>query len=135
MNWNAQSIPVLIGGLPPKSRVPEGDGITDFKNLAMPPAEQIRTCSPYWHILQGTYRTPTFMVHGNDDDWLPWQMTEKTIGALRARGIPCGMLIPERCGHAFDLFPRAPRGDPLGVGWAAIEKAYDWACERLQMEN
>ncbi|KAI0970494.1 hypothetical protein F4678DRAFT_111704 [Xylaria arbuscula] len=68
MNWTTQSIPVLINGLPPKSPVPEGDGITDFNNLPMPPVDRIRTCSPYLHILQGTYRTPTFMVHGNDDD-------------------------------------------------------------------
>ncbi|KAI3339589.1 hypothetical protein F4824DRAFT_455895 [Ustulina deusta] len=132
MNWKAQGIPLLIRGLPHKSKVPAGDK-TDWKNLPLPPVEKIRECSPYWQILQGNYCTPTFMVHGNNDDWLPHRMTEKTIAELKKRGIPCGIIIPDQCGHAFDLFPRGPRGDPLGLGWAAIENAYNFACDQLRM--
>lgn len=132
MNWKAQGIQLLIQGLPHKSKVPAGDK-TDWKNLPMPPVEKIRKCSPYWQILQGNYRTPTFMVHGNNDDWLPYHMTEKTIAALKKQGVTCGILIPDQCGHAFDLFPRGPRGDQLGLGWAAIENAYNFACDQLRM--
>ncbi|KAI0912704.1 hypothetical protein F4823DRAFT_633075 [Ustulina deusta] len=132
MNWKAQGIPLLIRGLPHKSKVPAGDK-TDWKNLPLPPVEKIRECSPYWQILQGNYCTPTFMVHGNNDDWLPYRMTEKTIAELKKRGIPCGIIIPDQCGHAFDLFPRGPRGDPLGLGWAAIENAYNFACDQLRI--
>ncbi|KAI5917195.1 hypothetical protein F4810DRAFT_718129 [Camillea tinctor] len=131
MNWKAQAVQVLIRGLPHKSRV-STDDLTDWKALPSPPVERVRECSPYWHILQGTYRTPTFMVHGDNDDWLPHQMSEKTIAALRQRGIPCGIRIAEQCGHAFDLWPRE---DKLKVGWQAIEVAYDFACEQLMMTN
>lgn len=131
MNWQAQSVPVLIRGLPPRSRVPAGD-TTDWKRLPRPPVDKVRECSPYWHILQGRYRTPTFMVHGNIDDWIPYQMTERTIAALRQRGVPAGIVVPDQCGHAFDLFPMQDR---LGHGWLAIEAAYDFACAQLGMEQ
>ncbi|KAI0016488.1 hypothetical protein F4780DRAFT_772859 [Xylariomycetidae sp. FL0641] len=130
MNWAAQSLPVLIGGLPHKSQFPSTTNTTDWKSLPMPPLDKIRECSPYHHIVAGGYRTPTFMVHGNADDWLPHTMTERTVAALRERGVRCGLRIAEQCGHAFDLWPVE---DKLGVGWAAIEAAYDFACEELKM--
>ncbi|KAI0009448.1 hypothetical protein F4779DRAFT_617624 [Xylariaceae sp. FL0662B] len=129
MMWTGQSVPVLVHGLPHKSRVAPDDE-TNWKALPQPPIDKIRECSPYWNILQGNYRTPTFMAHGNNDDWLPYQMTEKTIEALRERGVACGIRIAEQCGHAFDLWPAE---DKLGVGWAAIEPAYDFACSQLGM--
>lgn len=131
MNWKAQSVPVLINGLPHKTKVAPDDK-TDWKCLPMPPVEKIRQCSPYWHILQGNYITPTFMVHGNIDDWIPYQMTQKTIAAMQQRGVPSGIVIADQCGHAFDLFPREDR---LGLGWAAIEAAYDFACKHLAMDS
>ncbi|KAF2152735.1 hypothetical protein K461DRAFT_225874 [Myriangium duriaei CBS 260.36] len=127
MNWTGQSVNVLIRGLPSKSRLDPSD-TTDWKHLPPPPVEEVRKCSPYYHILQGDYTTPTFMVHGNCDDWIPYQMTEKTVQALREKGVPTGILIPDQCGHAFDLFPQE---DKLGVGWECIEKAYDFAEEQL----
>jgi acetyl esterase/lipase len=130
MNWKAQSVPVLIRGLPHKDDVAPND-TTDWKALPPPPVEKVRECSPYWHILQGDYRTPTFMVHGNIDEWIPYPMTQKTVAALQERGVPCGIRIPDQCGHAFDLFPREDR---LGVGWPAIEAAYDFACSQLAMD-
>lgn len=128
MNWKAQSVPVLIRGLPCKSQV-TADDKTNWKNLPKPAVESIRKCSPYWHITQGTYQTPTFMVHGNVDDWIPYQMTEKTIATLQKRGVPADIRIPDQCGHAFDLFPKE---DKLGVGWAAIEDAYDFADHHMK---
>ncbi|KAI1444132.1 hypothetical protein F5Y02DRAFT_428086 [Annulohypoxylon stygium] len=129
MNWKAQTVQLLIRGLPHKSRVATDD-LTNWKALPFPPIEKVRECNPYWHILQGTYRTPTFMVHGDDDDWLPHQMSEKSIAALHQRGVPCGIRIAKQCGHGFDLWPKE---DKLGDGWSAIETAYDFACEQLAM--
>jgi hypothetical protein len=131
MNWKAQSVPVLIRSLPHMNSV-SADDKTDWKALPKPPIERVRECSPYWHILQGDYRTPTFMVHGNIDDWIPYQMTQKTIAALQERGVSSGIIIADQCGHAFDLFPKEDR---LGVGWSAIEAAYDFACSQLAMSS
>lgn len=130
MNWAAQSVAVLIHGLPPKSAVTTTD--TNWASLPQAAVEDVRRCSPYWHIKYGEYTTPTFMVHGNADDWIPYQMTERTIAALRSRGVPCGVLVPDQCGHAFDLFPAE---DPLGVGWESIDAAYDFACKHLGLDS
>lgn len=129
MNWKGQSVNVLIRGLPSRSSLPPDDK-TDWKNLPRPSDEEIRKCSPYWHIVHGEYETLTFMVHGDKDDWIPYQMTEKTIEALREKGVACGIVVPEGCGHAFDLFPAE---DPLGVGWGAVEKGYEFAEEQFRL--
>ena len=129
MNWKAQSVPILVHGLPNKSTLPANDE-TDWKTLPKPSLEKIRAVSPYWQIIQGNYRTPTFMVHGNRDDWIPWQMSQRTIEALQARGIPAGIKIPDQCGHAFDLFTVEDR---LGVGWEAVDSAYDFVCRQLSL--
>lgn len=128
MNWEAQSVAVLVRGLPTKSAAATMD--TDLAGLQRPTPEEVRRCSPYWHIVHGDYTTRTFMVHGNADDWIPYQMTQRTVEALRARGVPCGILIPDQCGHAFDMFPSEDR---LGTGWSAINAAYDFACEQLRL--
>ncbi|OCL03381.1 hypothetical protein AOQ84DRAFT_392308 [Glonium stellatum] len=131
MNWKAQSVPILIHGLPNRNKLPAGDE-TDWKALPKPSLEKVRAVSPYWQIIEGNYRTPTFMVHGNRDDWIPWQMSQRTIEALQARGIPAGLEIPDGCGHAFDLFTAEDR---LGVGWAAVDSAYDFVCRQLSLAS
>ena len=130
MCWNSQTVPILVHGLPYSDSVSATDK-TDWKYLPAASAQQVQAISPLWQIKQGNYKTPTFIVHGNGDDWLPVSMNEKTIEELKRRGIPASLAIPERCGHAFDLFPV---GDPLNVGWAAIEQGYEFICRQLGME-
>lgn len=57
-------------------------------------------------------------------------MSERTIEELKGRGIPAKLAVAEQCRHAFDLFPV---GDPLGVGWTAVEQGYDFICDHLDM--
>lgn len=57
-------------------------------------------------------------------------MNERTVQELKDRGIPAGLTIAEQCRHAFDLFPV---GDPLGVGWTAVEKGYEFIYGQLGM--
>lgn len=129
MCWNSQTIPILVHGLPHKDSVPATDK-TDWKYQPPASVEQVQAISPLWQIRQGNYKTPTFIVHGNGDDWLPLSMSERTIKELKDCGVPAGLSVPERCGHAFDLFPV---GDPLNVGWTAIEKGYEFICSQLGM--
>ncbi|CAO2655483.1 Nn.00g105470.m01.CDS01 [Neocucurbitaria sp. VM-36] len=120
--WNSQTLPILVNGLPHKDSVADPNA----KEHMYPPAatdKQVHDISPLWQIRQGNYRTPTFIVHGNGDDWLPHSMSERTIRELKNRGIPAGLTIPEKCSHAFDLFPV---GDPLSTGWPAIVQGYDF---------
>ena len=89
----------------------------------MPAAEDIQAVSPYAQIVQGNYHTPTFLVHGDRDDLIPWQQSRDTVDALLAQGVEAGLAAPREAGHAFDLWPNE---DPLGTGWVAIQEAYDF---------
>lgn len=129
MCWYSQTIQILVHGLPHKDSVSATDN-SDWKYPPPASAEQVQAISPLWQIQQGNYKTPTFIVHGNGDDWLPLSMSERTIEELKRRGVPASLAVPDQCRHAFDLFPV---GDPLGVGWAAIEKGYEFICEQLGM--
>ena len=122
-------MPILVRGLPNKQNLPATDK-TDWKYNPAASVEQVQVISPLWQIKQGNYKTPTFIVHGNSDNWLPLSMNERTIEELQRRGIPASLAILEQCGHAFDLFPI---GDPLGVGWTALEQGYDFICRQLGM--
>ena len=130
MCWNSQTIPILVHGLPHKEDIPASD-MTDWRYQPAASTEQVQAISPLWQIRQGNYKTPTFIAHGRADDWLPLSMSERTVEELKSRGIPASLAIPEGCRHAFDLFPV---GDPLGVGWTAIEQGYDFICNQLGME-
>lgn len=129
MNWTAQSLPVLINGLPSKYSLAPND-TTDWYHLPKPSYDQIRLVSPYTQIVEGNYRVPTFIVHGNCDEWVPYQMSEETVRALKERGVPAGFELADGCGHAFDLFSVEDR---LGTGWRSVEVAYDFACGQLGM--
>nr|WBO01276.1 putative type I non-reducing polyketide synthase [Cladonia uncialis] len=129
MCWKSQTVPILVHGLPYKKNLPDTDK-TDWKYRPPASAEQVQAISPLWQIRQGNYKTPTFIVHGNGDDWLPLSMSERTVEELKRRGIPASLAVPEQCGHAFDLFPV---GDPLGVGWTSLEQGYDFICRQLGM--
>ena len=129
MCWNSQTVPILVHGLPHKKSVSATDK-TDWKYPPPASAQQVQAISPLWQIRAGNYKTPTFIVHGNADDWLPLSMSERTIEELKGRGIPAKLAVAEQCRHAFDLFPV---GDPLGVGWTAVEQGYDFICDHLDM--
>lgn len=129
--WNSQTLPILCNGLPDKNSV----STTDPSKHGYPPAataEQIQAISPLWQIQQGNYMTPTFIAHGNADDWLPLSMSQTTIRELQDRGIAAELAVPDRCIHAFDLFPV---GDPMNVGWASVVQGFDFACRQLGMEG
>lgn len=57
-------------------------------------------------------------------------MSERAVEAMRENGVRCGFSVPDQCRHAFDLFPMGD-GDPLNVGWAAVEEGYEFVGEVL----
>lgn len=90
MNWKGQALPVLLNGLPPKSRAPSSSPASTFYNMPQPTAEQIVSISPFAQIVRDAYRTPTFLIHGTDDDLIPYQQTQRVHDALVQRGVPAG---------------------------------------------
>lgn len=126
-NWRAQLVPILVTGLPTKAKATNDStivkNIDHWQALPMPPTEDIQAVSPYAQIVKGNYRTPTFLVHGDCDDLIPWRQSCETVEALRAGGVEAGLAVPRGAGHAFDLWGGE---DPAGTGWAAVREGYDF---------
>lgn len=60
INWKAQALPVITGGLPSRKRAggqPPG-GTVDWNALPQPSLDKIRAVSPLAHIRAGDYNTP-----------------------------------------------------------------------------
>lgn len=127
MNWKGQALPVLLNGLPSKSTLSESESTSrKWLSLSMPENDKIVAASPYSQITRGNYRTPTFLVHGTEDDLIPWQQTQDTHDALVEKGVPAGVEIVEGAVHLFDLYR-----DPDGRYWQAVKKGYEFLLQHV----
>lgn len=122
MNWKSQMVPILINGLPSKKNL-RGRSAASFTNMAMPSKDQIASISPYAQIELGNYHTPTFILHGTEDDLVPCQQSLDTIAALMKKGVDCGVGVASGARHLFDMFVSA---DPSGTGGAAVRQGYEF---------
>lgn len=128
MNWKAQMIPVLINGLPSKSQVlARNEGPKAYESMPIPSPEKVASISPYAQITRGNYRTPTFLIHGKDDDMIPWQQAKRTHDALIEKGVSAGIYLLEGAEHLFDTFGT----DHLGGGDEAIRAGYEFLSEHI----
>lgn len=122
MNWKAQTLPIIIEGLPSRrlagSRRPE---ITDWNTLPQPSTEEVRRCSLLAQVKNGRYQTSTFLIHGTGDDLIPWQQSSRTAEEMRARGIDVSLVLVPEAPHICD----ASR-DQSSEGWLAVLNAYRW---------
>ncbi|KAL5354266.1 hypothetical protein ACLOAV_000354 [Pseudogymnoascus australis] len=124
MNWKAQMLPVLINGLPSKSRLQStGESAESYYSLPMPTDEQIISISPFSQIMRGNYTTPTYLIHGTADDLIPWEHSQRVVDALAARGVDTGIEILEGVEHLFDTFSNK--------GWDEIQRAYGWLAGQI----
>ena len=101
MNWYGQTLPVLINGMKGKQTAQNGP-----LRLPQPSNAQIQAISPLAQIRNGTYRTPTFIVHPTNDDLIPWQQAQRTADELQRQGVEGELRIVNDAIHLFDLYPR-----------------------------
>ncbi|KAK8108232.1 Methylphloroacetophenone synthase [Apiospora kogelbergensis] len=124
INWRAQTLPVIVDGLPSRRRADADATGIDWNVAPQPALERVRAVSPRAHIADGTYgRVPTFLVHGTADDLIPWQQSRDTYDALASRGVPSGLALVEGAPHICDL-----SSDPESEGWKATMRGYDFIC-------
>lgn len=102
-NWKGQLLPIWLDGLPSKEQVPPSVSASDYEALARPTHERIVAISPHAQVIKGTYRTPTFLVHGTDDDLVPVQQAKDMSESLAARGVESGIAIIGGASHLLDL--------------------------------
>ncbi|KAI9884810.1 MAG: Type I Iterative PKS [Watsoniomyces obsoletus] len=123
MNWKAQMLPILINGLPSKKKLElTGKDAKEYYTMKMPSSEEIASINPYDQILRDNYRTPTYLIHGTDDDLIPWQQSKLVHDALVKKGVNAGISILEGGKHYFDTFTN----DGLEGGWEAIKEGFEF---------
>ncbi|KND93702.1 Conidial yellow pigment biosynthesis polyketide synthase [Tolypocladium ophioglossoides CBS 100239] len=103
MNWHGQTLPILVHGLKGKDKDRAQNGPP---RLPPPTPEQVRAISPLAQIRQGSYSTPTFLVHPAADDLIPWQQARRTADELRRKGVDAQLRVIDKAIHLFDLYPR-----------------------------
>ncbi|KAI0862679.1 BcPKS19, polyketide synthase [Xylaria cubensis] len=121
INWKAQTLPVIIGGLPSRKKADMGSESKDWNNLPQPGLDKIIAVSPLAQIRRGNYRTPTFLVHGTADDLIPWQQSRDTYDAMVQSNITAQLALIEGAPHICDL-----SSDPDSEGWKAAIRGYEF---------
>ncbi|KAK7927489.1 polyketide synthase [Apiospora marii] len=129
INWKAQTLPVIMRGLPSRARANrgervaglEGEEAVDWNALPQPSVEEIRRCSPLAQVRAGNYATPTFMIHGTADDLIPYTQSMRTVEAMRGRGVEARLVVVPDAPHVCDM-----SNDPGSAGWKAVLEAYKW---------
>ncbi|KAL4973664.1 hypothetical protein BDW66DRAFT_153616 [Aspergillus desertorum] len=125
MNWKGQCLPVLLRGLPHKESVSPSEA-EQLMSQSQPGIEEIHRVSPYAQIRKGVYRTPTFVIHGTEDDLIPYQQSVRTVQALKDKGIRAEISVPLGKVHLFDMFK-----DADGSSWEVVKEGYEFLKEMV----
>jgi acetyl esterase/lipase len=129
MNWKAQTLPVIISGLPCRVTLKkEVSDTQDWSNLPQPPSSEIIRCSPLAQIKLGNYGTPTFLVHGTADELIPWQQSRDTWVELKKHGVRAELALIDGGPHVCDgaTSSEAP-------SWKAVLRGYRFLYDILQV--
>lgn len=87
-----------------------------------PPAHLIAAISPLSHLLLGTYTTPTFLIHGTEDEIVPYHTAVAFSEAMREIGVRGGLGEVRGVRHIHDLGLRKG-GDGW---WEGVGVGYDF---------
>ncbi|KAH8203888.1 hypothetical protein TruAng_001952 [Truncatella angustata] len=72
-----------------------------YRNPAEP--GRIAAVSPMAHMRSGDYKTPTYLIHGTQDEIAPFRSALDFFHALRETNVECGFLALSGVGHIHDL--------------------------------
>lgn len=141
MNWKAQTLPIIIRGLPSRSHTDGCDqdavcaahkgnnvAVLDWNALPQPSIDEIRRCSPLAKVREGKYSTPTFLIHGTADDLIPWQQSDRIADAMKEQGVDAHLILVPDGPHVCD-----GSHDTSSAGWQAVLKAYNWLQNHLEL--
>ncbi|KAL6155028.1 Type I Iterative PKS [Exserohilum turcicum] len=89
----------------------------------------VRAISPMAHVRDGSYDVPTFIIHGTDDEIVPFETAEVFIRELENFGVECGLLKLSGVKHIHDLHLK-----PGSEAWdKQVEPGYRFLLETLQV--
>lgn len=122
MNWEAQTVSILTGGL----------GRMGVTKPTPPCTRQVQSISPAAQIRAGRYHTPTFLIHGDLDDLVPWQQSQTTYKVLCEMGVPAHLVVLKDALHLFDTYRNFKR-DKLAL--EAIDKGFAFLCMHVTVAD
>ena len=79
------------------------NGISDPNWRRKPEDARIAAISPIAQLRESMYTTPTFLIHGERDEIVPFHTAVKFVDALKNRGIKNGFLAVKGAKHIHDL--------------------------------
>lgn len=138
MNWTAQTLPILLGALTSEEKARRGvlrrgkplqqSPLDGHSRLPQPSGADVKAISPLAQIRLRHYRTPTYLIHGSEDDFIPWEETQRTYNELAKRGVSAGISIVEGGGHMFDMLG-VPKNNERA--WQNVLDGYRFLFERI----
>lgn len=87
------------------------DGFRADDQYTKPSLDRIQAVSPLAQVKLGRYKTPTFIIHGSEDDVVPIDMSETFNEALKKTGTRSELLVLPKKPHIFDLFLKPGSSD------------------------
>ena len=96
MNWQAKTVETLIRGT---SRM----SLENQRSSGTIERGYVDAMSPYAQIEKGMYHTPTLLVHGTEDDVVPFTQSSRTVEKLKENGVNGELVMVQDAGHLFDL--------------------------------
>lgn len=123
-------LPLLLNGLPKRthdkdadendeddeeseSDSDDSDDSDDDSWTQTPNADRIAAISPLAQVRRGTYKVPTFVIHGTNDEIVPYSSAVVFVDALHAAGVEAQLLTVQGARHIHDvsLKPGSTRWD------------------------
>lgn len=115
---DGHGLPLLLNGIRPSNSKPW---------FTPPAAHLIATISPLSHLRHGTYTTPTFLIHGTEDEIVPYQSAVTFSEVMREMRVRGGLGEVKGARHEHDLAVREG-----GKGWwEAVGIGYDFLFREL----
>jgi dipeptidyl aminopeptidase/acylaminoacyl peptidase len=70
-----------------------------------------RAASPLEHVSRDD--SPTFLVHGSDDRWVPFEQSQRMAVSLSQAGVPDRLIVVPGARHGFELLVEFPEARDL----------------------
>lgn len=114
----------------------EGHGVQDMLHdlhddwEKLPAEEKVTAASPMARVTNGTYTTPTYLIHGDEDEVIPYRETFAFSDALQATGVESELLKVPGAKHLFDL-----QSKPGSREWEdGVGPGYEFLLRKLEVK-
>ena len=116
MNKAPNFVPFLLHGF--AAETPEGANVSP---------ERVASISALAQVRCGNYKTPTFVIHGEKDEMIPYAMATDIVEAMKEKDVDCGVIVVPDAKHMYDIFLK-----PGKKGWeSAVLPGYEFLFRAL----